>query len=58
MESFGEAAFLSECFGLGGELPVEEAAGHGYQDQGAVGGNFRVGGAPNGPDGLSGRSGL
>jgi hypothetical protein len=27
MESFGEAAFLSECFGLGGELPVQEAAG-------------------------------
>jgi hypothetical protein len=57
IEPFGEPALLPERFGLGRKLPVQEAAGHGYQDEGAVGGDFRVGGRPYGPGGRSGRHG-
>jgi len=36
VESFGEAALLGEGPGLGGDLSVQEAAGHPKEDQGGI----------------------
>jgi hypothetical protein len=48
VHAFGKAAFFFEGFGLGGNLAVEQAARYGDQNQGRVGGNFRVGGGRRG----------
>jgi hypothetical protein len=38
VEPFGEAAFVGESVGLGGELAVEEAAGDRDENKSGVGG--------------------
>jgi hypothetical protein len=40
VHAFGKTAFFFKGFGLGGNLAVEQAAGHGDQNQCSIGGNF------------------
>src|SRR5260370_39204023 len=54
VESLGEAAFLLESRSQGRQLPVEQAASRGDQDQRSVGGKLGKGGR----GGLCGRCGL
>jgi hypothetical protein len=57
VESFGEAAFLFEGFGLGRELAVQERDCDADENEYGVGGEFGVGGL-DGREGRNGRDGL